>query len=132
VVADTAPGSNGKQWAVTAIGGTQVNVRSHSASDPFTLTFERPVTVRQAPIPNPVTGVIGNVPRNNYTVRLRKGVLPLAGQNPQVMLFTGSYSVPAGSDLADAPNVRAGLSAYLGALAQQSAGWGDTLISAVI
>lgn len=132
VVADTAPGSNGKQWAVTAIGGTQTNVRSHSASDPFTLTFERPVTVRQAPIPNPVTGVIGNVPRNNYTVRLRKGVLPLAGQNPQVMLFTGSYSVPAGSDLADAPNVRAGLSAYLGALAQQSAGWGDTLISAVI
>lgn len=132
VVADTAPGSNGKQWAVTALGGTQTNVRTHSASDPFTLTFERPATIRQAPIPNPITGVIGNVPRNNYTVRLRKGVLPLAGQNPQVMLFTGSYSVPAGSDLADSANVRAGLSAYIGALTQQSAGWGDTLVSAVI
>lgn len=132
VVADTAPGSNGKQWAVTALGGTQTNVRTHSASDPFTLTFERPATVRQAPIPNPITGIIGNVPRNNYTIRLRKGVLPLAGQNPQVMLFTGSYSVPAGADLADAANVRAGLSAYHGAQNQQSSGWGDTLVSAVI
>jgi len=132
VVADTPPGSNGKQWAVTTLGGTQTGGRAHSASDPFTLTFERPSSVRQAPIPNPVTGVIGNVPRNNYTCRLRKGVLPLAGQNPQVMLFTGTFAVPAGSDLADAVNVRAGLSAYIGALSQQSAGWGDTLISAVI
>lgn len=132
VVADTAPGSNGKQWACTALGGTQTNVRAHSASDPFTITFERPVTVRQAPIPNPVTGVIGNVPRNNYVARLRKGVLPLAGQNPQVMLFTGTFAVPAGSDLADAANVRAGLSAYIGSLNQQSAGWGDTLVSAVL
>lgn len=132
VVTDTAPGSNGKQYAVTAIGGTQTGVRTHSASDPFTLTFERPATVRQAPIPNPITGVIGNVPRNNYVARLRKGVYPLAGQNPQVMLFTGTYAVPAGADLADAANVRAGLSAYIGALSQQSAGWGDTLVNAVI
>lgn len=132
VVADTAPGSNGKQWAVTSLGGTQTNVRTHSASDPFTITFERPVSVRQAPIPNPITGVIGNVPRNTYTARLRKGVIPVTGQNPQVMLFTGTYAVPAGSDLSDAVNVRAGLSAYLGALSQQSAGWGDTLVSSII
>lgn len=132
VVADTAPGSNGKQWAVTALGGTQVAVRAHSASDPFTVTFERPVTVRSAPIPNPVTGVISNVPRNTYKVRVRKGVLPVAGQNPQVMLQTGVFDVPAGADLADPANVRAGTSLFIGSLSQQSAGWGDTLNSAVI
>jgi len=132
VVADTAPTSSGKQWAVTAIGGTQTGVRTHSASDPFTITFERPATVRSAPIPNPVTGVIGNVPRNTYKTRVRKGVLPAAGQNPQVMLQTGVFDVPAGADLADPANVRAGTSLFIGALNQQSAGWGDTLNSAVI
>nr|URG16043.1 MAG: coat protein [Leviviridae sp.] len=132
VVADTAPGTNGKQWAVSALGGTQTGVRVHSASDPFTVTFERPVTVRQAPIPNPVTGVIGNVPRNTYKVRVRKGVLPAVGQNPQVMLITGVHDVPAGADIADPANVRAGSSLFNGSLWQQSAGWGDTLNSAVI
>lgn len=132
VVLDTAPGSNGKQWAVSALGGTQTDVRVHSASDPFTVTFERPVNVRQAPIANPVTGVVGNVPRNVYKARVRKGVVPVDGQNPQVMLFTGSFDVPAGADLADSANVRAGLSLFLGSLWQQSAGWGDTLNSAVI
>ncbi|DAD51301.1 coat protein [ssRNA phage Gephyllon.2_10] len=132
VVADTAPTSSGKQWAVTALGGTQTNVRTHSASDPFTITFERPSNVRSAPIPNPVTGVIGNVPRNTYKTRVRKGVIPVAGQTPQVMLQTGVFDVPAGADLADPSNVRAGTSLFIGALNQQSAGWGDTLNSAVI
>jgi hypothetical protein len=132
VVTDTAPGTNGKQWAVTALGGTQTNVRAHSASDPFTVTFERPVNVRQAPIPNPVTGVIGNVPRNTYKCRVRKGVIPVVGQNPQVSLHTSVHDVPAGADLADSANVRAGLSLFIGALSQQSAGWGDTLNTAVI
>jgi hypothetical protein len=132
VITDTAPGTNGKQYAVTALGGTQTGVRVHSASDPFTVTFERPVTVKQAPIPNPVTGVIGNVPRNSYKARVRKGVLPAVGQNPQVMLHTLVSDVPAGGDLADPANVRAGTSLLIGALSQQSQGYGDMLIQAVI
>lgn len=132
VVVDTAPGTNGKQWAVSALGGTQTGVRVHSASDPFTVTFERPVNVRQAPIANPVTGVVGNVPRNSYKYRVRKGVIPVTGQNPQVMLSTGVFDVPAGADLADPANVRASTSLFIGALSQQSSGWGDTLNSAVI
>lgn len=132
VVLDTAPGTNGKQWAVTALGGTQAGVRTHSASDPFTITFERPVSVRSAPIPNPVTGVIGNVPRNTYKVRVRKGVIPVVGQNPQIFLSTLVQDVPAGGDLADPANIRAANSLLIGALTQQSAGWGDTQISAVI
>lgn len=132
VVLDTAPTSSGKQWAVTAVSGAGNTPRLHSASDPFTMTFERPATVRQAPIPNPVTGVIGNVPRNEYKTRLRKGVIPVTGQSPQVMLQTSTFSVPAGADLADPVNVRAGTSLNIGSLWQQSAGWGDTLLSAIL
>jgi hypothetical protein len=79
-----------------------------------------------------VTGVVGNVPRNTYKVRVRKGVIPVVGQNPQVMLQTGVYDVPAGSDLADPANVKAGTSLFIGSQWQQSSGWGDTLLSAVI
>jgi len=35
---DTAPDINGKQHAVTALGGTQAGVTSHSVSNPFTVT----------------------------------------------------------------------------------------------
>lgn len=132
VVLDTAPSSNGKQWAVTGVSGTGNTPRLHSASDPFTVTFERPASVRQAPIANPVTGVVGNVPRNTYKYRVRKGVIPVVGQNPQVMLMTGAFDVPAGADLANPVDVRGGLSMFVGALNQQSAGFGDTLLSAVI
>lgn len=132
VSVDTAPSASGKQWAVTAVSGAGNTPRTHSASDPFTMTFERPATIRQAPIPNPVTGVIGNVPRNDYKARTRKGVIPVVGQNPQVMIHTGTFSVPAGADLANPVDVRAGTSLFIGALWQQSAGWGDTLLSAIL
>jgi hypothetical protein len=41
-------------------------------------------------------------------------------------------SVPAGSDSADAPNLRAMLSLSFGALSQQSAGIGDTIVSGIM
>jgi hypothetical protein len=40
--------------------------------------------------------------------------------------------VPAGADTADAPNIRAALSAAIGALSQQSAGLGDTVVGGVM
>jgi len=132
VVVDTAPTSSGKQYAVTAVGGAGNTPRISSASDPFTVTFERPANVRSAPVPNPVTGVVGNVPRNTYKTRVRKGVIPVTGQNPQVMLITGAFDVPAGADLANPVDLKAAVSLFIGALNQQSAGWGDTLLSAVI
>lgn len=132
IVTDTAPDNNGKQYAVTVLGGTQTGVVAHSVAAPFTITATRPKVLKSLANPNPVTNIVGNVGRNEYKVITRKGVLPLAGQPYQTMLITTSISVPAGSDLADAPNVRAAISAHLGALAQQSAGLGDTSVSGVI
>jgi len=68
---------------------------------------------------------------NVYKVITRKGVTPLAGQPSRTLLITTSIEVPAGADTADAPNVRAALSAHIGTLSQQSAGIGDTGVSGV-
>lgn len=131
-VVDVAPDSNGKQVAVTALGGTQTGVNVHSVAAPFTITFVRPKALRQLGTPNPTTGVVGSVPRNVYKLIVRKGVLPLAGQPYQTMVITSTIEVPAGSDLADPANVRAALSAMIGALSQQSAGVGDSAVSGII
>jgi hypothetical protein len=131
-VTDSAPDITGKQVAVTALGGTQTGVTTHSMSSPFTITFFRPKVFRFLGKPNPTTGLIKDVPRNTFKLITRKGVLPLAGQPFQNMQVTTIIDLPAGSDTADAANVRAALSAHFGALVQQSAGVGDTAVSGVV
>lgn len=129
VVADSPPNAYSKQWAVTALGGTQANVEVHGASKPFTVTFSRPAAVRSAPVPNPTTGVMGTPPRNTYSVLVRKGVVPGTSQNPQTMLLRCDFGVVAGSDLLEPEDIRAGLSLLIGALNQQAAGIGDMLVT---
>lgn len=131
-VADTAPQPTGKQVAVTALGGTQTGVNAHSVAAPFTITVFRPAVFKQLGKANPTTGIISNVPNNVYKVITRKGVLPLAGQAYRNMLVTTLIEVPAGADLADPANIRAALSAHIGALNQQSAGVGDTAVNGVL
>jgi len=131
-VADTAPDVTGRQVAVSALGGTQTGVTVHSMASPFTITVFRPKAFRFLGKPNPVTGLVKDVPRNTFKVITRKGVLPLAGQPYANMQITTIVDLPAGSDTADAANCRAALSAHLGALAQQSSGLGDTCISGVL
>lgn len=131
-VTDVAPDVNGRQVAVSALGGTQVGVTAHSVASPFTICFFRPKVFKALGKANPITGLVKDVPRNVYKVVTRKGVLPLAGQPYAQMLVTTIVEVPAGSDTADAANVRAALSAHLGALAQQSAGVGDTAVSGIV
>jgi len=132
LAADVAPDVNGKQVAVTAIGGTQTNVVAHSISSPFTLTMIRPKTMKLLPAVNPTTGQLRNVPKNTSKVITRKGVIPLAGQAPVIMVVTTTIDVPAGADTADAASVRAALSAHIGLLLQQSAGIGDTVTTGVL
>lgn len=132
-VADTAPpGNPGKQVAVTALGGTQAGVTTHSVASPFTLNFTRPASPVGVSKPNSVTGVIGRQPMNVYKVIARKGVIPLAGQAPQTMIGTIILEVPAGADLADPSNVRACISALFGGAWAMSAGIGDTTVTAIL
>lgn len=133
IAADTAPTSSGKQYAVTALGGTQTGVDSTSSpSRPFTVTLSRQAVLSALSAVDPVTGTLRSVPRNKYTVLVRKGVTPLAGQAPVPLLAKLEISVPAGADSADAANVRAAMSLLIGSLNQISASIGDTLVTGVI
>lgn len=130
---DTAPTSAGKQYAVTALGGTQTGVdASSSPTRPFTITLSRPQVLRALAPVDPVTGVLRSVPRNTYTIRARKGVTPLAGQAAVTMQGTVTLDIPAGADVADPANVRACLSLLVGALNSISASIGDTVVTGVI
>lgn len=129
---DTAPDVSSKQVAVTAVTGTQVGVDAHSVSRPFTLTVSKPKAFAALGKPNPATGLIASVPRNKHKFVTRKGVLPLVGQPNQVLIIRTEIEVPAGSDTADAPSIRAALSAHIGLLSNQAAGFGDTAINGVL
>lgn len=132
LTADSAPDVNARQVAVTALGGTQAGVTTHSVSSPFTVTVFRPKTYKVLGKTNPVTGLLPSVPTNSHKLITRKGVVPLAGQPFSVARITTIVDLPAGSETADSANVRALYSAHIGALNQQSAGWGDTGVSGIM
>jgi hypothetical protein len=132
VAADQAPDVNAKQWFVSALGGTQTGVDIHSVAKPFTLTFFRPKNPQVLGTVNPVTGALSKVPMNVYKLVTRKGVLPLASQPSRNLIIRTEIEVPAGSDTADPEDIRAALSAHIGALSQQSSGLGDTLIQGTL
>lgn len=131
LTSDLAPDSNGRQWAVTALGGTQSGVSAHNAANPFTITAIRPKNLKVRGVVDQA-GVLRSVGRNVYHVVTRKGCLPLAGQSPIPLVIRTSVEVPAGAEEADPNSVRAALSLHIGALSQQSAGIGDTTVSAVL
>jgi len=122
---DQALDVNSKQWYVTALGGTQTNVRIHSASDPFTLSFWRDKVIKTLGQLG-LNGQYGKVEVNRYKQITRKGVLIAANQPPRPMIVRTEIEIPAGAETFDKVNVQAALSAHFGGSSQQSAGWGDT------
>lgn len=132
LTADVAPDATGRQYAVTALGGTQTGVTTHSASSPFTLTMFRPKAFKALGQPDPGTGVIYRVGKNSWKLIIRKGVTPSADQPAQIMQCTVTMDVPAGSDTYDAVNVRACMSLAAGALWAESSDIGDSLASGIL
>lgn len=125
IAAATAPDVNGKQYTVSALGGTQAGVTVHSVSSPFTLSFWVPKILRAVGLPNNAGWLVNN-PTNVYKFITRKGLLPLANERAQVGSCNTAISIPAGADNYDIANVRAMISAHIGSLSQLSAGLGDT------
>jgi len=129
---DVAPNINGKQYAISALGGTQTGVDVNTVSKPFSLTFFRPATLRTLPQANPVTGVIKAVPMNSYKLITRKGVLPAVNQSAIVARITTTIDVPAGSDTYEPEDLRAMISLHFGAGSAQASGIADTILSGVL
>jgi len=132
LTADVAPSQNGKQWAVSSLGGTQANVDVNTVSKPFTLSFFRPAVLKALPAANPSTGVIKSIPVNTYKFITRKGAVPAANQTSQMVRITTTIEVPAGVDTFEPEDLKAALSAHIGGLAQQSSGIGDTVLTGIM
>lgn len=129
---DVAPNINGKQYAISALGGTQTGVDVNTVSKPFSVSFFRPQTLRTLPQANPVTGVIKNVPMNTYKLISRKGALPAANQVSMVARITTIIEIPAGTDTYEPEELRAMISSHFGVGWAQASGIADTVISGVI
>jgi len=132
LAADTAPSFNGKQYAITTLGGTQTGVDVNTVSKPFSLTFFRPATLRTLPQANPLTGVIKNVPVNTYKLITRKGASPAANQAPLVARITTTIEVPAGTDTYEPEDLRAMVSLHFGAGWANADGISQTILTGVM
>lgn len=132
IAADIAPTPLGKQYVVTALGGTQTDVSIHSLSSPFFVSFTRPATFKPLSQVNPTTGRLTSVPRNTWKLIVAKGATPLAGQAAVPILFRGEFVVPAGVDTADPNEVKAFMSFLGGLLTAQANGIAASLIDGVI
>jgi hypothetical protein len=132
ITADVAPSINGKQYAVTALGGTQTNVDVNSVSKPFTISFFRPVVLRTLPQANPVTGIIKNVPMNTYKLITRKGAQPSTNQVNMTARITTTIEVPAGTDTYEPEELKAMISAHFGTGWAAASGIADTVTTGVL
>jgi hypothetical protein len=132
IASDSNPSQYGKQWYVSALGGTQAGVIAHSVASPFTLSAFRPANLKVLAPVNPTTGQLRSVPVNTYKWLTRKGVLPLVGQASKPSVLRTEWDVPAGADLADANSLRSQLSAHIGLLTQVLNGMADTALTGTI
>jgi hypothetical protein len=128
LVTGTAPDQNGRSYSVSTLGGTQTGVDVNSASRPFTITGWWPKVLRGLQY---ITGSgrAVQVPKNVYKWVTRKGVTVHADLPAELLVITTEVSVPAGADTLDAANIRAAMSAHLGAVAQNSQEFGNTAVS---
>ncbi len=131
LVDDTAPVVNAKQKTVSALGGTQGSATANSASSPFSATFFKPASIKQLPTANPVTGLRGTIPMNQYKLVIRKGGYAAAGV-PVTAIARLTLDIPAGMDSYNADEVRALSSFLVGILSEESADLGDTLVTGVL
>lgn len=117
---DRGPNNWTKQSIVTAVGGTQVGVRTHSPSDPFTISVSKQAQPAAAPRAG-TNGIVGKVGRNKVELLVRKGTLPLAGQAAQVSDIRVTINTVSGAEVNDVPNVTAMYAAAHAALDRELA-----------
>jgi len=114
VTADQPPNTYSKQYYVSAIGGTQTGVdTASSAGKPWTFTFSRPPVIKTLNAVD-TTGVIRQVGFNTYSMLMRRGAIPLAGQSVRVQNWRSEMPVLVGADSADTANVKAACSSFFG------------------
>jgi len=130
-VDDTAPVINAKQKTVTALGGTQTGATANTTDKPFTATFYKPAVLKALPAANPVTGLRGSVPTNQYKLIIRKGGLVALGV-PATIVGRLTIDVPAGMESYEPVQIQAFVSYLVGLLNEESNDLSETLVTSVL
>jgi hypothetical protein len=130
-VDDIPPAVNARQKTVTSLGGVQGTATANSASKPFTATFYKPQALRVLPAANPLTGLRGAVPNNQYRLVVRKGGLA-AADVPVTAVCRITFDIPAGMDNYNADEIKSMVSYVVGLLTEESNDLAETLYSGVV
>lgn len=130
---DNSPDLRSKQAYVSSWTGTMAGVTAHSISNPATVTYKRPALLKTiaSALLNGVTGQYSRVPYNEWVRLVRKGANINASQT-FVNEDRKTVKIYAGTEVYDAPNVRALESLAVGVDNLNSAGFGDTLITGTL
>lgn len=128
---DRGPNNWTKQSVVTALGGTQTGVRTHSPSDPFTISVSKQAQPVAAPKLG-FNGVLGRLGRNKVSFLLRKGTIPLVNQAAQVSDLRIEVNTVSGAEVNDKANLAAMLSAGAALLNREAANLLDATTTQVI
>lgn len=127
---DVAPSANGKQYAVTALGGTQTNVRTHTVTSPFSATWFRDPNPKQPGVV--VNGVLVQNGVNKHRLVLRCGLLPVVGQQYRTGIIRVEMDIPAGAEIADAAQLKALISCLGGIMHELADDHFDTVSTAIV
>lgn len=127
---DIAPVVNAKQKTVTAVSGVGTGT-ANTASRPFTETFYKPAAVKALPAANPVSGLRGQVPNNQYKLVIRKGGYA-AADVPVTAIARLTIDVPAGMETYNPDEVKSLVSFLVGLLNEESNDLADTLVTSVL
>lgn len=128
---DVAPAFNAKAKVVSACTGTQTGATANSVSNPFTITFYKPAVLKTLPAANPISGLRGNIPVNQYKLVVRKGGSSASGV-PCVAVCRVTWDIPAGMDSYTPIEIQALNALLVGLLNEESADLSDTMITGTI
>lgn len=129
-VDDTAPAMNAKQKTVTAVSGTGT-ATANTADKPFTGTFYKPAVMQGLPKANPVTGLRGAIPNNQYKFIVRKGGEVASGV-PANIVGRLTIDIPAGMESYQPDQIKAFVSYLIGILTEESNDLAETLTTGVL
>lgn len=88
-----APQGVTRSWYVSALGGTQTGVSTHSISSPFTISWKNPSVLQTAGVVDS-TGVYRSPSRrNSYSLITRKGGKPVANQADRLNMIRTDFTV---------------------------------------
>jgi len=129
---DIAPTPYGRQYAISALGGTQTGASPNSPTLPYTVTMVRPTMLKSiAPIKTGSNQLTANN-RNIWKMVFRKGAVLNANGTIGIAISHIDWDLPAGMEAFAAAELKTLISFQIGILWSNAQGIYDTLATGVM